>query len=169
MKGFKPNPIHRILLSTDGSVTAILEALTGKEVTIRTVEQRIVKADGRVAEILGVEEGEDVNYRVVYLEAGGEVYAKAISYTPLSRLDESFKEDLMKADIPIGRIMRKHAIEARREIRWGKVIEADGELARELGIAEGSPVLVRNYDIIRGGKVLINITEYFPAEKFRTF
>ncbi len=163
----KLNPIHRILLSTDGSVTTIIEAITGKNVEIQTAVQRIIKADRRVADILGIDEGSEVNYRVVYLKAGGVVYAKAISYTPISRLDDGFKDDLMRADIPIGKIMKKHNIEARREIRWSRIIEADDELAKELGIAAGSAVLARNYDIIHKGKVLINITEFFPAEKFQ--
>ncbi len=162
----KLKPIHRILLTTDGSITAIIEAVTEKKVEVETVEQKVIKADSRVAKLLDVQEGSDVNYRVVYLKADGEVYAKAISFTPLCRLENSFKNDLMRADIPIGKIMRKHNIEARREIRWKKVIEADDELARELGVKVGSTVLVRNYDIIRHGKVLINITEYFPADKF---
>ena len=161
------NAIHRILMTTDGSVTAIIEAITQKEVYVETVEQRIVKADKDLAELLGIDERDEVNYRVVYLKADGEVYAKAISYTPLKRLDNSFKEDLMKADIPIGRIMKKHGIEARREIRWSKVIEADHTLARELRISSDRKVIARNYNIIHRGKVLINITEFFPMEKFK--
>ncbi|WP_456469294.1 chorismate pyruvate-lyase family protein [Archaeoglobus sp.] len=160
------NAIHRILMTTDGSVTAIIEAITQKEVYVETVEQRIVKADKDLAELLGIDERDEVNYRVVYLKADGEVYAKAISYTPLKRLDNSFKEDLMKADIPIGRIMKKHGIEARREIRWSKVIEADPTIAEELGIPEGEKLIVRNYDVIRNREVMINITEYFPMKKF---
>lgn len=160
------NPIHRILLTTDGSVTAIIEAVTQKSVEIETLEQRIVKADRDIAELLEIDEGEEVNYRVVYLKAGGEIYAKAISYTPIKRLENSFKEDLMRADIPIGKIMKKHGIEARREIRWGKIVEVDEETAKEFGI-KLRQLIARNYNIIHKGKVLINITEFFPVEKFK--
>ncbi len=159
------NALHRILMTTDGSITAIIEAVTQKEVSVETVEQRIVKADESLAKLLNIGVGDEVNYRVVYLKAGGEVYAKAVSCTPLKRLDDEFREDLMKADIPIGKIMKKHNIEARREIRWSRVEEADSKLTEELGIKEGK-IIVRNYDIIRGGEILINITEYFPMEKF---
>ncbi|MDK2796413.1 MAG: hypothetical protein PWQ22_1400 [Archaeoglobaceae archaeon] len=79
------NPIHRILLTTDGSVTAIIEAYTQKSVEIETVIQKIISADSEIAEILRISEGEEVNYRVVYLKPMGEIYAKAISYTPLKR------------------------------------------------------------------------------------
>ncbi|AEA48018.1 chorismate--pyruvate lyase family protein [Archaeoglobus veneficus] len=158
-------PIHRILATTDGSITAILEAISGREVRVETVEQRVVKANKDIAEILGIDEGEEVNYRVVNLIAGSDVLAHAVSYTPLKRLRPEFREDLMKADIPIGKIMRKHRIEARREINWWKVEKA-GKLTEVFGTGEDEPVLVRNYSIIHGGEVLINITEYFPLSKF---
>jgi len=144
------NAIHRILMSTDGSITAIIEAVTQKKVEVETLEQKVIGADKELAELLEVNEGDEVNYRVVYLKADGEIYAKAISFTPLKRLENSFKEDLMRADIPIGKIMKKHNIEARREIRWSRVEDADSKLAEELGITD-----------------LINITEFFPLERFR--
>ncbi|MEM4472449.1 MAG: chorismate pyruvate-lyase family protein [Archaeoglobaceae archaeon] len=158
------NPIHRILLTTDGSVTAIIEAYTQKAVVVETVEQRIIKADEEIAKRLGIKEGDEVNYRIVYLKAGGEIYAKAISYTPLKRLQNGFRDDLMRADIPIGKIMKKHRIEARREIRWGGVLESK-ELAMEMGVRKPF-FIVRNYSIIHRNEVLMDITEFFPMEKF---
>ncbi|MEM3179624.1 MAG: chorismate pyruvate-lyase family protein, partial [Archaeoglobaceae archaeon] len=99
------NAIHRILLTTDGSITTIIEALTQKSVKVETVLQKIVKANEEIAKKLDISEGEDVNYRVVYLKVGDEIYAKAISYAALKRLENSFKDDLMRADIPIGKIL----------------------------------------------------------------
>ncbi len=162
----KLNAVHKILLNTDGSITTIIEAITGKKVELETVEQRIVKADEDIAKVLKIDRGDDVNYRVVNLKVDGVVYVRAISYTPIKRLEKRFKEDLMKADIPIGKIMRKHKIEARREIRWKRIAKADKNLAKDLEINEGSTVLIRNYDIIHKGEVLINITEIFPAERY---
>jgi len=153
-------------MSTDGSITAIIEAVTQKKVQVETIEQKIIRADKELAELLEVDEGDEVNYRVVYLKADGEIYAKAISFTPLKRLENSFKEDLMRADIPIGKIMKKHNIEARREIIWSRIENADSKLADELRIAD-KRVISRNYNIIHRGKILINITEFFPVERFR--
>ncbi|MCX8172488.1 MAG: chorismate pyruvate-lyase family protein, partial [Archaeoglobaceae archaeon] len=158
------NPIHRILLTTDGSITAIIEAFTGKIVEIETVEQKIVPASYEIAKNLKIDEGEEVNYRVVYLKVDGIIYAKAVSFTPIKRLGGSFRDDLMRADIPIGKILKKHNIEARREINWGKVI-TDPEIAKEFRIIKPF-ILVRNYNIIHRGEILINITEFFPMERF---
>ncbi|MCS7119314.1 MAG: chorismate pyruvate-lyase family protein [Archaeoglobaceae archaeon] len=158
------NAIHRILLVTDGSVTAIIEAVAQKEVTVETVLQEILYANEEIARRLGINEGEEVNHRIVYLKAGGKIYAKAISYAAIKRLQNSFREDLMRADIPIGKIMRKHKIEARREIRWSKIMQ-DILLAEELGVKK--PLfIVRNYKVIHRNEILIDITEFFPIERF---
>ncbi|MFN3383547.1 MAG: chorismate pyruvate-lyase family protein [Archaeoglobaceae archaeon] len=158
------NALHRILLTTDGSITSIIEAVTQSQVIVETVTQRVVKADREVAERLGIREGDDVNYRVVYLKSKGIIYAKAVSFTPLRRLANGFREDLMRADIPIGKIMKKHRIEARREIRWGKIIR-DETLAEEMKVKK--PLFIaRNYVIIHRNEVLIDITEFFPMERF---
>ncbi|HID42282.1 MAG TPA: DUF98 domain-containing protein [Archaeoglobaceae archaeon] len=161
----KLKPIHKILLTTDGSISKILEAVTGKEIKIETVEQKIVKADKKVVDILEIEEGDSVNFRVVNIIADDEIVAHAISYTPLSRLDERFREDLMRADIPIGKIIKKHNLEVRREINWGNVVKAE-KIADIFKISPDDLILSRNYNIIHRSKILINITEYFPLDRF---
>ena len=69
------SPLQKILLSTDGSVTQLLESITGHPVSVRTRVQEIVKADTVAAEHLGVAEGDAVNHRIVELldAATGEV------------------------------------------------------------------------------------------------
>ena len=112
------SPMQKFLLGTDGSVTQILEAITGKPVVIETRVQKIIEADPATAEFLGIGQGDPVNYRVVEIKTheSGEVLIHAISHTPINRLSPEFRDDLMKADIPIGRIISHHHIEARREI-----------------------------------------------------
>jgi beta-ribofuranosylaminobenzene 5'-phosphate synthase len=111
------SPVQKFLLGTDGSVTQILESVTGKKVIIRTLIQKIVPADCTAADNLSIAEGDPVNYRIVEIrtEDPGEVLIYATSYTPVNRLSPEFKDDLMKADVPIGKIILQHHIEARRE------------------------------------------------------
>lgn len=149
------NPILKILEKTDGSVTAIIEALTGEKAEIRNVTQKIVRADEELAELLHIDLGDEVNYRVVDIISAGKLYARAVSYAPLKRLDKEFRDDLLMAEMPIGKIIRKHKLEIRREINWSRIEEND------MG-----KCLVRNYSIIHRGEVLINITEYFPFKSF---
>lgn len=160
--------VQRILLTTDGSVTSLLETLVKGKVSIETRFQGVMPADARTAEILGVSAGEEVNLREVTIreQATGRVLMYARSCTPLSRLEPAFRSDLMRADIPIGKIMRRHRIEARREIFAMEVLHAEEELAGIFGIFRGEPLLSRRYHIVRHERPLISIQEIFPARLF---
>jgi beta-ribofuranosylaminobenzene 5'-phosphate synthase len=162
------SPTQAILLGTDGSVTGLLEIVTRAPVEIATRVQEIHPADDVTARLLEVPIGEEVNYRVVELRnhSSKKVLLYAISHTPLSRLEPDIRSDLMKADIPIGKILRNHHIESRREILDLSVQSAEGELASVFGIFPGEPVLFRRYHIIREKKPLISIQEFFPASRF---
>jgi len=162
------SPVQKFLLGTDGSVTQILESITGKNVVIRTLVQEIIPADRTAAENLSIAEGDPVNYRVVEIttEDRGEVLIYAISHTPVQRLSPEFRDDLMRADIPIGKIIRQHHIEARREILTAQVIPATEEAGKLFSICKNEPLLSRQYQIIHGGKPLIFIEERFPYNRF---
>ncbi len=162
------SPMQKFLLGTDGSVTQILEAITGNKIVIETRVQKIIAADPATAECLGIDQGNPVNYRVVEIKtpASGDVLIHAISYTPIARLSPEFKDDLMKADIPIGKIIQHHRIEARREILKAWVSPASEEAGRIFSLCSHEPLLIRQYRIIHHGKPLIFIEEQFPYNRF---
>jgi beta-ribofuranosylaminobenzene 5'-phosphate synthase len=161
------SPVQKFLLGTDGSVTQLLESVTGKKVVIRTLVQRVEPADRTTADNLSIAEGDPVNYRIVEIRTGdtGDVLIYAISHTPLSRLSPEFRDDLMKADIPIGRIIQQHHIEARRQILNARVLPGTDETGKIFSIARHEPVLSRQYQIIHAGKPLIFIEEQFPYNR----
>ncbi len=162
------SPIQKFLLGTDGSVTQLLEAVTGHKVAVATLVQEVVPADAAVAGRLGIRAGEGVNHRIVELKNAdsGEVLMYAVSDTPLSRLSPEFKDDLMKADIPIGKIISRHRIEARREILCASVTPADDAAGKRFSLCRSEPLLARQYRIIHNGEPLIHITEQFPYNRF---
>lgn len=154
---------QKILLATDGSVTTILDVLKG-HVNIRTLVQEFREADEEAASLLNIQVGDTINYRVVVIE-GEEPLIYAVSMIPMERLDNDFKEDLIRADIPIGRILRKHDIESRREIKTVSVEEIEPEMA---GIFKTqAPMLRRTYNIIHKDQVLIWLMETFPHTLFK--
>ncbi len=159
----KLSSAQKILLITDGSVTSILDVLMG-HVDINTLTQKFMPASKEMAGNLNINEGETVNYRVVVIGAS-EPLIYAVSLVPINRLDNEFKEDLIKADIPIGRILRKHNIESRREIKSAFVEEATPKLSEIFGT--NSPMLSRTYNIIHHEEVLIWLKETFPYSLFR--
>lgn len=146
----------RICAGTDGSVTQLLEVLTGKSVKVETISQGVIKATKEIARLLDIETGEDVNDRLVTLKVDGIVYVLAKSLSPINRIPEAVRADLMRADIPIGRILREHKLETRRDILNMEIVHRDffGEL----------PVLSREYKIIYENAVLMWINECFPVD-----
>jgi chorismate-pyruvate lyase len=159
----KLSSAQKILLTTDGSVTAILDVLKGN-VHINTLVQEFVPADKDMAENLDIEEGETVNYRVVVIKSSRQPLIYAISLVPLKRLEKDIKEDLIKANIPIGRILKKHDIESRREIKSVFMEDASEEL-NEI-FKTDSPMLSRTYNIIHNDEILIWLKETFPYRLF---
>lgn len=159
----KLSSAQKILLTTDGSVTAILDILKGK-VHVKTLVQKFQKADKHVAELLNIDAGETVNYRVVVMGVT-EPLIHAVSYIPVKRLESDIEEDLIRADIPIGRILRKHSIESRREIKTVFAEDMSEELCEIFKV--DSSMLTRTYNIIHKGEVLIWIKETFPYSFFR--
>ena len=154
---------EKILLATDGSVTTILDVLKG-HVHIRTLVQEFQKADEEAASLLDIEVGDTINYRVVVIE-GQTPLIYAISMIPLERLNNDFKEDLIRADIPIGRILRKHNIESRREIKSVSVEEPSSEMVEIF--KNNAPMLKRTYNIIHKDQVLVWLMETFPHSLFK--
>jgi len=161
------SPVHKILLTTDGSITRILETLSGEKIEVETQVQRVIEASSEIAELLNISKNDEVNYRVVNLRTSKRILVHAFSYTPLKRIKKEFREDIMKRDLPIGKIMTKLKIESRREINYFDIIMANEKFARIFKIPLISPLLKRNYNIINQGKVMINITEIFPYEEFK--
>lgn len=147
----------RICAGTDGSVTLLLELLTGKAVTVTTLEQSVVKAATDIAELLEIDSGDEVNNRLVTLNADGVVYVLAKSLSAIKRMPQEVRSDLMRADIPIGKILREHKLETRRDILKIEMVRSEffGDV----------PVLSREYRIIYKGKALMWINERFPVDE----
>lgn len=162
------SPLQNILLTTDGSVTALLESICGDEISVSTLSQVVSSAREEIAAALEIGAGELVNHRVVTLNnrRTGEVLVYAISYTPLSRLEPEFRDDLMRADIPIGRILKKHNIESRREILEITTLPPGETFSRAFKRSMADGLLMRRYRVIRHKKPLMVIEEIFPVDSF---
>ncbi|MCP1662616.1 MULTISPECIES: beta-ribofuranosylaminobenzene 5'-phosphate synthase [Methanocalculus] len=162
------SPFQKVLLGTDGSVTHLLSLATESNVGVKTRLQEVLSADREVSRLLAIREGDSVNHRIVDLGEGkgGRPLIYAISYTPIDRLASGMKTDMMKADIPIGIILKKHKIESRREILTIDSYPADEHLADVFGILPGEPLFARRYRIIHKDEPLMVITEIFPSGTF---
>ena len=154
---------QKILLTTDGSITAILDVLYGK-ITLTTIDQHFEDADEYHAKLVNVEEGCEINFREVIMHRNGKPLIYAISHIPLSRCGSEICADLIRADIPIGRILKTHDIESRREIR-NINIEKPNDKLKELFDCD-EDMLTRDYVIINNDEILMWIKEVFPVTHF---
>ena len=154
---------QKILLTTDGSITAILDVLFGK-IDLSTLEQHTETATVENAKLINTEAGADINFREIIMLKNNRPLIYAMSYIPLNRLSDEVKCDLMSADIPIGRILKNYKIESRREIK-NISIEKPNETLKEL-YKTSEEFLSRDYVIIHKGDILMWIKESFPISYF---
>ena len=154
---------QKILLTTDGSITAILDVLYGK-ITLSTLEQHFEYATEESAKLVNAEVGDQVNYREVIMHKEDENLIYAVSYIPLKRLTDEICCDLVRADIPIGRILKNYNIESRREINNIYIEKPNDTLQKLFNTTED--MLARDYVIIHKNEVLMWIKEVFPVSKF---
>ena len=155
---------QKILLTTDGSITAILDVLYGK-IALTTIDQHFEDADESHAKLVNVSEGDEINFREVIMHKHGRPLIYAISHIPLSRCSNEIYADLIRADIPIGRILKNYHIESRREIN-NITIEKPNDILKELFKTE-EDMLARDYVIINNDEILMWIKEVFPISYFR--
>ncbi|MBQ6345752.1 MAG: DUF98 domain-containing protein [Methanobrevibacter sp.] len=154
---------QKILLTTDGSITAILDVLYGK-ISLFTIDQHFEPADEFHAKLVEVGEGEKINFREVIMHHGGKPLIYAISHIPLSRCSEDMCSDLIQADIPIGRLLKNYNIESRREIKYIYMEKPNDRLEELYNTDED--MLAREYVIISGEEILMWIKEVFPVSYF---
>jgi len=155
---------QKILLTTDGSVTRVLEILTRKPVRVETLVRMTISADSRVAKWLNTSVGSSVNYRMVELinPRPKKILAVAKSWIAISRLERGIRKDLTSTDIPIGKIISKHKLDVRREMLNINLVHAEEDITKLIGVKKGSPLLSKTYNIVRNDAVLMRINELFP-------
>ena len=83
--GKKFSNTQKILMTTDGSITAILDVLHGK-IDLKTLEQHFEEATEESAKLVNVDVGDEVNFREIVMHKDDQPLIYAKSYIPLKRL-----------------------------------------------------------------------------------
>ncbi len=164
--GFDPSsldPLQRILLVTDGTLTDTLEAAFGEPIGLRKIALDIVPAD-RPVEDLDLTQGETLLDRkiVLYGETSGRPYIYAESKLALDRLPARFRDELLRSDTPMGRLWSEYRLETWKELLYvGR--QAAAYRAAHLQVTPDAELLARRYRLISGGRPLMIIEEQFPV------
>ena len=154
---------QKILLTTDGSITAILDVLYGK-ISLSTIDQHFEVADESHAKLVNVDEGTEINFREVIMHRNNKPLIYAVSHIPLYRCSKEICADLIRADIPIGRILKNYKLESRREVN-SITIEKPNDKIKEIFNTD-EEILARDYVIINKAEILMWIKEMFPISYF---
>ena len=163
-EGIEFSNTQKVLLSVEGSITSLLDVLYGR-VSIFLLNKYFEPADRQKAEMLDVNEGDEIHYREVLIHGNGKPMIYALSHIALGRCRKEAHEDLIKGEIPIGKLLKKYEIESRREIQHIYIEEPDATL-REL-FKTNEKFISRDYIIIENRQIVMHTKESFPISYFK--
>ncbi len=158
---------QRILLTTDGTVTEILEGFCGESIRLVKLFQEVSTLD-RAMSSLELAWGQQVLRRNILLQGRMSLvnFIYAESAIALDRLDEPVRNGLIQSQKPIGLLILEQRIETFKEILdCGR--EPAGPLADYFQIDADASMIFRTYRMINKGHPIMVITEKFPESYFR--
>jgi chorismate-pyruvate lyase len=152
---------QRILLTTDGTVTDMLEAYLWERITVvKLFEDEFQLEHG--LPLLDLAAGGHVMDRRILLQGRvshvNHIYAESL-IAP-DRLDSKIREGLRQSNKAIGLLILENRLETFREIvACGR--ERAGDLAEHLDVDPDDDLISRVYRVIAGGQPIMVITEKF--------
>jgi len=157
---------QRILLTTDGTVTHMLEAYLFEQIQVVKLSEELISITQNI-EALELQKGTEVIARKILLKGKisyrNYIYAESIIIP--NRLDEEFRNELLKTKTPIGKIWFERRVETFKEIvDSGK--EAAYDFADYFDIHPHENLLFRTYRVLSRNKSTMLITEKFPESFF---
>ncbi|HYU81135.1 MAG TPA: chorismate pyruvate-lyase family protein [Candidatus Polarisedimenticolia bacterium] len=161
------DPMARVLATTDGTVTEILEAWADEPIEIGYLDQELAELGGPI-DALEIGPPFSVLRREIVLRGArtGEALLHAESLIAIDRLPRSIVDGLLLHRTPIGRLLRASRLETYREILQLEM-EAAGLFAGRLGRPPDELLVSRTYRVIAGGLPVMLIHERFPRRLAR--
>jgi chorismate-pyruvate lyase len=157
---------QRILLTTDGTVTDILEAYLFEQIRVVKLSEHLVSLAHEIPS-MDLKEGTEVIVRKILLQ--GKISRKNVIYAESiivpEKLEEKFRKALLETKVPIGKIWFEQRVETFKEILDSKK-EFAGDLADYFNIDPSDEMLSRTYRVVTNRKSVMMITEKFPESYF---
>jgi chorismate-pyruvate lyase len=155
--------IGRVIVTTDGTVTELLEAWAGESVALGELAQEEGRLSQRVSS-LDSDIGERILRRDVLLVGAktNRALLYAESLIALDRLPSPITDGLLRSRTPIGRLLRRSRLETYREILQITREEA-GSPGSRFGRTTDELFIARTYRVFSGGRPVMLIHEKLPA------
>ena len=160
--------VPRILLTTDGTLTHILEAYASEPVYLVKLAHAFVTGPAAQAEF-DLDGQERAVRRVILLRGARSdtAYLFADSVVMLDRLPPLVAAGLLETDTPIGKLLFSSRAETFRKItELGE--QQDPGVAAHFDMQPDEPLVYRTYQIVLDGQPIACITEKFPKASFRS-
>ncbi len=157
---------QRILLTTDGTLTHILEAYLYEPIQVVKLSEQLTTLTQDLKP-MNLSKGTEVIARKILLRGRisrrNFLYAESILVP--ERLEKKFRDELLKTKTPIGKIWFEHRVETFKEIiDSGK--ENSNLLSNYFGVETGTNFFFRTYCVYSNSEPTMMITEKFPASFF---
>ena len=154
------DPLERLLLASDGTLTDMLEALYLETISLVTLDQRMYPAPRRL-ESLELDAGEPVLERRVLLRGSrsGRSYVYADSLVAVERLAPPIQQALLTSDMPLGQLWKQCRTELFKQVLQRRR-EPAAELFAYFHVQPESALLVRTYRAYAGGSPVALIREH---------
>jgi len=158
---------QRILLTTDGTVTEILEAHLWEAIEIVKLHQQCLETDASVPYLdIGPHAPALIRKIILRGKPSHRNYIYAESIVALDRLDDRLRHGLMETQKPVGQLMLEARLETFREI-LSCCLEPAEEIGVHFGIGSDATLISRTYRVFANKQPFMLITEKFPATAFR--
>lgn len=154
---------QKVLLTTDGTVTQLLEIYSGSSIKVKKLSQTIVSDIDNSWLQLNI--GDRLLKRSILLCSQDTNLLHAESYFVIDRLPKTMHQQLLETDQPIGLLWRAERMETYREIA-GYTRAPDKSLVQYFNMKEHEAFLGRTYQIYYQRQPLGMITEKFPVSYF---
>ncbi len=163
----KLSSFQRILLTTDGTVTEILEAQLWEAIHIVKLFQANIEAETAVP-YLDIGPGTDTMVRKVMLRGkfSNKNYIYAESILVPDRLPDNIREGLLNTQKPIGQLIMANRMESFREILTCRLEPAE-EVGEYFDVPPDSMLISRTYRVFANRQPMMLITEKFPESEFK--
>ena len=157
---------QRILLTTDGTLTKILEAYLLESIQIVKLSEKVVYLAEDILSLDLIKGSRVIERKILLQEATSKrnlIYAESI--LALERLDKNFKDELLKSKIPMGKLWLEHKLETFKEIIDSRKESAEN-LSDYFKITKEDKMLSRTYRVFSDRQPIILIIEKIPASYF---
>ena len=159
---------QKVLLTTDGTVTQLLELHTGLSVRVHKITNELTYAPDN--DLLATNATDRLLKRAIVLcndsPEGMLPLLYAESLFVIDRMPTVMQNALLETNCPIGLLWREHRLETYREV-IACYRERMGHLCTHFNLPSDAILLSRTYVIHHGQRPLGMITEKFPAITIR--